>query len=451
MFKKHIILSALFLLTSFSIFAYERYTKTYFNNILSGGKERIKIIKGDIDKIDIYKVIININLSMDYSSINAVYYIKNKQEESEIEFLYPKIDSIINKTIKTYNNGDKNISKKNIIINGDYSNFIITEDNKIINFEITSDDINDTSIPYKIGDTSNIILNSGKKTTEEIDSYIFKYSWYTARIKFSKNEKKVIKISYSSPLYYNMIEAEKNNKFEIKEDPALKYITTDSNGERKHISEKIFNFMLYTPYSDNEKVVKNLIINLRANTISPDYLKILPLEYAKKNNIYIWHYRNLKAKSINNILVKITPAYSENTEVLANFKVIPDKTRIGKDDYYKIDTIKDSIIIEHQKGMINIKEIRLFPEHFEYKSQLANINLPLEFQIEFDQTGEFSNPKIYNKSIPSRKIIGSIIKNSYFTIYKSEGIDCKFVRIKFLKTNKNDNNIINISNIQIIK
>jgi hypothetical protein len=194
-----------------------------------------------------------------------------------------------------------------------------------------------------------------------------------------------------------------------------------------------------------------LIINLRANTISPDYLKILPLEYAKKNNIYIWHYRNLKAKSINNILVKITPAYSENTEVLANFKVIPDKTRIGKDDYYKIDTIKDSIIIEHQKGMINIKEIRLFPEHFEYKSQLANINLPLEFQIEFDQTGEFSNPKIYNKSIPSRKIIGSIIKNSYFTIYKSEGIDCKFVRIKFLKTNKNDNNIINISNIQIIK
>ena len=252
--KKHLIFILLFILlaTNISLNSDEEISKKYFNNVFGGGKEKIIISKGELDSIDIYYAIVNINLFDNYSNVTITYRLKNSGEDAQILFAFPRIDAKVNKVIN-----DK-ISKKSIeneIIRGSYLNYRISVNGKKIDYFIKEENQIELDIPYKIGDYLYQKKTGNKAIYHEemIDSYYYTYSWYMSSIDIKHDEKKTISISYTTPHYYNVIKISHINKNINVEDPALVYLSTKDNNSTKYFSEKIFIYNFKTSYSDSGK------------------------------------------------------------------------------------------------------------------------------------------------------------------------------------------------------
>ena len=450
--KLLITLSLLFVSINFSSFADEEIMKQYFNNIFGGGKEKVIVTNGNINSIDIYFAIVNINLFDNYSNVSITYKLKNNGEDAKLLFVFPRIDAKINKVIN-----DK-INKKNIVsekTEGSYLNYKISVNGKRINYYIKEENQIELNLPYKMGDYL-YQKKTGNKVTiyeEMVDSYYYTYSWYISSIDIKNDEKKTISISYTTPHYYNVIKVNNIKKDIALEDPALIYLSSGDNKSKKYISEKIFIYNFNTLYSDREKNIDKIFIKLKANVIDQDYLKILPINYKKIGNNYYWLYKNFKAIAINNLLVKISPVYSEKTINPLCFIFKPEKTQNGIKSYFEIDKKNNEIILEYKDykdNSVKFSKIRIFPDYYESKFDLKEMNKPLRIQLEFSDSPSFYNSTKVIEKIRNKKFIRSVKRKSYVEIYNGKEITCKFIKIKILNTS-NDNDIVKISDIQILK
>ena len=451
-FKKIFIYLLFFYLFTFNqnLLSQEKMIKKYYNNVFAGGKEKILSLKNDTKDIQIYYASINIILYENYSKINVKYYLKNKGKDVEISFAFPKLDAKIEKIIEK----SKNKETKDLIIKGDYLNYSIKINREYADYQIQKDNENELKNPFKIGDTCCIIENKKQRYEEKIDSFYYTYSWHVTHLSIKNDEKKVISISYTTPHYYNTITINNPKTIPIIEDSALRYVSIKKESQDHYISEKIFSYLLNTSYSDNEKIIKKLVIILHANIIDQKYLEIFPKDYKKRGNKYIWKYKRLKANPVNNLLVKISPSYSPDTVNPLYFISTPPKITDGLNSFYEINKNKDSITLIYQKddnnNKILVKAIRITPELYENNSQLKNINKPIKFEIEFSNNPNFENAIKFIKKTTTKKFIKSINKRASFTIYKGKVIKCKYIKIKILKTSHNDD-IVRISDIQILE
>ena len=240
----------------------DEISKVYYNNVFSGGKERIIKIKDDIDKIIIENCSIDIILFNNYSKIKIIYLIENKGNDNKFLFEFPRLDAIVNKIIGSYKEDGKNYRRKTERIKGGYIDFSISVDNNKIEYSVKEDDIVELDLPFKIGNSFIFKDSKNKLYREFVDSFYYVYSWYTAPIQIGAKEKKRIQINYCVSHYYNVIDLRKKNihKTDITDitgDPALKYIAVEMSDKTQLISEKIFNYLLSTVYSKNEKTINN--------------------------------------------------------------------------------------------------------------------------------------------------------------------------------------------------
>jgi len=445
---KKTFINFLFILLINVILSPEEINKKYFNNVFSGGRENILSSKTAVKNIEIYNIDINVDLYKSYSVVKATYFIKNNGDTTEILWAFPILDANIKKVTEFDENGDKEKKWKMYKINGKYNDFSIMIDGKKVKYQIKEGNIKEINIPFKTGDV-NSYINGNKKKIEEIDSYFYTYSWYTVNIKINSKEKKVITVKYICPLYYNLIEAKRVRNLSINEDPALKYTSYKEGQNQYFISEKVFNYLLCTSYSKNNKI-DNLNLIIKSHIIDQDYLKLLPVDYKKRGFRYIWKFSNIEPKSLHNILIKISPYYSDKTIDLMKFKSKPEMIFDGYDSYYKINKNRDEIVLEYLDGYINVKKIRLLPNYFDTKKQLEYFNLPVEILIEFSNSPDFKNSHRYQKKYSLKKIIKSLRKRQYYTIFNSKGVYCKYIKIKILKTSKSNDTVI-IRDIQILK
>lgn len=439
---------------NYSLMSGEEIKKEYFNNIFGGGKEKIIILKGDINNINIDYANININLFDNYSNIKAVYSIKNNGNDIEILFAYPKIDAKIIKIIEEKGNRKNTESK---IIDGSFLNYSILINEKPATYIIKEEKEKEINLPYKIGDYFyNKSINKNNETIvneEMIDSYYYTYSWYITQINIKKDETKRISISYNTPHYYNIINVENISRKLDLEDPALSYLSKIEGKSKTYNSEKIFIYNFNTSYSDRERIIDKIYIKLKSNIIDQDFLKILPINYKKRGNSYYWKYKNLKSTPINNILVKISPVYSKETINPFLFTYKPEKKIDGVKSYFEINKSKNEIILEYNdynNESIKINKIRIFPDYYESKFDLKEMNKPLLIEVEFSNYPDFSNSTKVIEKIRNKEFIRLIQRRSHVDIYKGDEIPCKFIKIKVLNTS-NENDIVKISDIQVLK
>jgi hypothetical protein len=435
------------MLINFNLNSAEEITKKYFHNVFGGGKEKIIVLEGDRDSIDIYYARIRINLFDNYSDVSIIYRLKNNGKDAKILFAFPKIDASLNKII-----GNKNIKNKKIF--GAYLNYSISINGKRINYNLKEDNQIELNLPYKIGDYYYKKSNNKSTVYEEmVDSYYYTYSWHVSSFDIKNDESKTISISYTTPHYYNVIDINNIKKNVEIEDPALKYLLLESKKSKKYISEKIFIYNFSTVYSDYQKNINKVLIKLKANIIDQDYLKILPINYRKIGNNYYWKYKNFKALPINNMLVKISPVYSKDTINPLCFIFFPNKKQVQFKSYFELDKINNEIILEYKdykNSNVKFSKIRIFPDYYDSKYDLKKMNKPLQVQLEFSDSPSFYNSTKVIEKIRNKKFVRSIKRKSYVEIYDGKEISCKYIKIKVLNTSK-DIDIVKISDIQILK
>lgn len=448
-------LFVVFLTINYYSYSNEEASKKYFNNIFGGGKERIIILEGSIDSIDIYYTIIHINLFDNHSNISITYKLKNKGEDAKILFAFPRIDAKLKKIINEKENQKR---YKTDIIRGDFLNYSILIDGERANYYVKEEDQVELNLPYKIGDylyQRRNDKNNNKVINEEmVDSYYYTYSWYISPISIKKGKNKIVNIAYTTPHYYNVINIENTKKdIEELEDPALVYLPENDKDSKRYVSEKIFIYNFKTSYSDNEKNIDKLLIKLKANIIDQDYLKILPINYKKIGNNYYWIFKNFKASAINNLLVKISPFYSKDTVNPLFFNYTPEKTEDGSKSYFELNKFNDEIILEYKDNrnyLVKFNKIRIFPDYYKSKFDLKNMNKPLLIKMEFSNSPDFSNSTVIIENIRNKKFIRVVQRRSYVEIYNGKEITCKYIKIKVLDTSNKDD-IVKISDVQILK
>ncbi len=454
LFKKNLIFPLfIFLLTiNFYSNSNEEITKKYFNNLFGGGKEKIIISEGDIDAIDIYSAIIQINLFDNYSNVSITYKLKNNGKDAKILFAFPRIDAKIKKLINKKN-------YKSNIIHGDFLNYSILINGHRANYSIKEDNQYELNLPYKIGDylyQKRIDRNGRNKIINEeiVDSFYYTYSWYISPVSIKQDENKIIKISYTTPHYFNEIKFNNTkNIIEELEDPALMYLSVNDKNSTSYESEKIFIYNFNTSYSDKEKKIDKLLLKVKANIIDQDYLKIMPINYKKRGNNYYWVYKNFKASAINNLLVKISPFHSKDTINPLSFKYTPAKTKDGIKSYFELNKSDNEINLEYKgnkSNFVKFSKIRIFPDYYKSRFDLKNMNKPLLIKLEFSNSPDFLNSKVVIEKIRNKKFIRVVKRRSYVEIYDGKEVTCKYIKIKVLSTS-NKNDIVKISDVQILK
>ena len=308
--------------------------------------------------------------------------------------------------------------------------------------------------PFKVGDLVQIGNDLSKPRYEEIvDSFNLYYSWYVSEIDLQKEEGKAIKISYITQHYYNAILSKNNDNGEKLEDPALKYFSFSDNSSRYYESEKIFFFPLSSSYSSsfiNENATINkMIIKLSANVIDQDFLRVNPINYKNRRKIYYWRYSNLKPHPANDIVVKISSIYSNKSYNKLLFSV--NKKLDSTNFNYALSGYNDELFFKYNgKEPISIKSVRILPEYLKYKSDLKKQNIPLEFEVSFSDYENFSNSKKFIKKYSKKKYLREMTRKSYLEIYDGKEINCKYVKIKVLKSSRVNEKII-INDVEFLK
>jgi len=437
-----------FLLSLCNLFPQEEITKKYFYNIFGGGRE--KIIYGKENDIKIEELNINIYLYNTHARINAEYIISNNGNDSAINFYYPKVDA----KIKVLENENPKIREE--IIKGDYINFSAAVDNKTINYNIV-ENFSDKEVilmPFKIGNEIHRINPKNRKKEDSVpDSYKFYYSWYNFSVDLAKKEHKKIIISYETPLYYNEITA-KNLTRDLNgdmEDPALNYVKNYNNDVLFLRSERIFTYFLTLPQNLNPLEIEKVYINLNANVINYNDLKVLPLNFKKSKNNYIWKYKNFNPREINNIVISVFSAAGEKDSFVA-YKTNIEKKKSDYKEYFELSKLKDELVLElNKKNQANalIKKIKFSPLSFDDKAEIKNTNLPSEVEISFSNDKSFNNSVKFTKIVGERKLPRILGKYSGVEIFTSKkGIEAKYIKIRILNTTKDEEKVL-IGNISV--
>jgi hypothetical protein len=342
--------------------------------------------------------------------------------------------------------------QEKIKFKGEYFNYTIILNKIPAEYKIVESDLTEF-LPYKIGDkyiATKTITNNEYR--EEIDSFKYIYSWYITSVKMKKKQKSVIQISYTTPHYFSTIFINKDNSNLMVEDPALTYLTYNNESGENFVSDKLFLYLLNTIYSNKENPIKKLDIQLTANVIDQEYLKILSINYKKRGINYFWHYNNLNAQDLNNLIIKISPFYSYKTINPYNFIFFPEKVQSDKQTYYEIDRSNNTLTLNYigDKAELIVKGIKFSLLFSKNKYGKYIFNQPLEIELILADNPEFNNPTIIKKKYSERKIESEINKKLSLDILNKEGIKSKYIKIKFLfPSHKAD--IIKISDIQVLE
>lgn len=441
--KFQILFIFIFCLVLYS-FSEELVTKKYYNCFFGGGKEVLYTRQGDIKDIEISYAKYDINMNRDYSLVKIKYYIKNSSSEALVVFSYPFIVANLKTT-----NGFESYDTKEFC----YREFKIKVDGKESNFAIKNSNIRETILPFKSGD---LFYKTQKDILEEkvVDMYYYTYSWYESDIYFKKKEKREIEIEYKVPHYFSEILLKNKYNSRDFEDPALEYISKEKNGETYLESERVFAYLFKNSYSEKEKRIKKVYIVLTANIADLEFLKILPISYKKRGNKFYWSYRDFGAKEEDNILVKILPAYSSNTINPLLFDFTPVRKQDGLLSFFELSNKSNEILVTYKNDKPNEKAIvsgiKIFTEPIFSRSELRDINRPLEILVEFSNSHDFSNSIKKIKSISFKNFKKGIVKKSSLVIYEGEPIECKYIKIKVLRFSESSE-VLRISDIVFTK
>jgi len=431
-------------------FSYE-IDKKYYGNIISGGREKI-LFNNEQDKKNITVLSRNINVDLfeKHNRISIVYKIRNNtKKEVKISFLYPFLISSITKSKEDLSNDSFLNSFIDIQkIEGVYSDFLVKENSNNISYVLERDlDDIETTIPFKIGD-SKISYKNGDWNKEVVDSYVNKYGFYRAELDFSGKEEKILQISYTSKNYYNSLIVNDYDKEDNFEDPALEYETNYNEKGYNSISDRVFSFVLFTPY-DRDIPLLNTAIKVNSNLINEEYYKIQSTNFKKSGTSYLWNYRNLKPKLLHNIIIKINRKNSKETINLSDFNLNLEKKSKGNNRYYEIEKDITLTYKPETNDKIAISEIRIMPEIYTSKKSILKANKIIELEISlFDENKNLIKrvPKIINQN----EYLSLLKKKNYISIFKDDEIKCKSIAIT-LKKVSNENEKIIINDIEILK
>lgn len=442
----------------------EDLVKKYYNNVFHGGKERFVFQYPDDRKlINVKYCNITVDLFPEYASLNIVYEISAKDRDVNCEFMFPKIDSFINKS--TYSLIDENkddvlLDSKLLKKEGNYDNFSISVNGESVKYKIETSDMLELEIPYRLGDEKEYFDEKMNLYKESVESFTFLYGWYTIPLIIKEKEKLKINITYNCGYYYNENYFDHTRSAIEIEDPALRYEYTESSMGKTGVSEKIFSYLFFTSYSLEEQIVYKTYFKLISHLIDSDILKIIPSNYKQRGIRYYWSYKRLKAKPSNNITVSLFPSNSRRLIPLHDFKFNLVKKRNYKGTYYEMNK-NDDLVIEYNvdgdtgqtygDDTVTVNEIRIAPNYFTDRDQIDNSNIPLEFEIAFSMTENFNDVKKYVEKFDEKDFYDLIDKTSYLSIYKGKPVECKFIRIRILNTSYDNNNIVKIRDIEIMR
>jgi len=446
---KTIIVCLLIISLGFILYPEEILTKKYYNCILSGGKEKVYSETGDKNEIKIYYAYFDINFNKDYSVVKIKYYLKNYGKDIKVTWAYPFLVANLEKTLEI----KEKVSNENQKIVLDYKNYKVLINGIQVNYYTYHENTRENLLPYKIGDTS-IEIDKETKKEQNINMYYYTYSWHTTPVEFKEDEKKIIEVQYIAYHYFNEIVLKNFKEFTAVEDPALEYISKKINSEEFLASEKVFAFLFNTSYSRKEKIIDKVVIKLTANVINQDFLKILPINFKKKNNKYYWVYKDFNAEPLHNIVVKISPFYSNETINPLLFDYTPEKKADKLYSYFELNNKDNEIIISYLKDQksekIKVKKLKILTEIFTKKSEIKESNRPKEILIEFADNQDFNNSIKLTKEISYRTYKKSINKKSSILLYDDEAIECKYIKIKFIEFSEPEE-ILKVSDIEILK
>jgi hypothetical protein len=126
-----------------------------------------------------------------------------------------------------------------------------------------------------------------------------------------------------------------------------------------------------------------------------------------------------------------------------------------KSGFYEMDK-KSEMIIEYKplsgdKKSVAASEIRMIPDYFATKDQIKKTNIPREIEICFSMNGNFTDAKKIVRKFKEKDFYYLINKRNYLSLYRGKEIECRYIRIKILKTADDNNDMVKIRDIEILK
>jgi len=446
----------------------EFFYKEYSSNIISGAREKFEFENEEYKKsFEISFIKVDVNLFNNYSRITINYIIRNKSKnEIKCNFLYPFIYSNVFKKIeksekgKLIENRTENVEKKSL-----YKDFKIIENGIKRDYEIKFSNIEESNIPYSIGNERKL-FNDTTLFSEKVISFIHKYGFFSIDLKFKSKERKILTVIYNVDHYNNNIKTnfEYSNSME---DPALRYMFKKVDDTIQLLSDYIFYFILKPQYSEQVIIPKKVFIKLRPYLINNNHLKILPSKYKWKGSDIIFSYSNPKFKDYDNIYISILPLNSKNSIPSFYFKSSLEKIKRDKGEFFLLKKNEDlifeyiednnlSFLYQKDNNKIGITEIRILPKIFTLKKSIKDTNLPLEFEISFSDNKDFKDATTITKKFSYKEFYTLLNKKRYLTLFKGERIFCKFIKLRVIRTFfkedeiQNENNDIQINDIEFI-
>jgi hypothetical protein len=227
-------------------------------NVATG---QLKLLESD--QISIEDEILSIDLQKGFADVVVTYLMKNHGGETEVQLGFPGFN--FDEQIGANNRTKREITKYSIL------------DNKIkLPVSIIEKKVNWFAIPeFSWYDKE----HGGKPTT--------KHQFFVSKLKFSKNEIKTIRISYTS-YYYELLGG------------------TESN---MHRDSDIFYYLLSFGSSWKGPIKKGRVV-IHTHKIGNEFVYINNSDrFKNKKGTYTWEFENLEPKEKDNILIKIHPEY----------------------------------------------------------------------------------------------------------------------------------------------
>jgi hypothetical protein len=410
------------------------FTKSYYNNFFSGGKERI-IVDGKTGsgQVEVNSSRVNIDLYEEYATVKVVYALEFNNRPGSVKFQYPMVRSTVDRKKTTSARRRPEIQSEEIAHT--YTDFVISVDQKPLEYSFIESDIIEASIPYRIGNVTKTSDASNRKWREEvIDSFVYSYDFYEAEVPVTGDEV-TITVSYKTYHYYNSIIMVNYPDSRV-EDPALMYELIETGDGEERRSEKIFNFFLSTAYAAEANPVKTRRITLDAHIADTDFLEIFPSNYKKKGRRYYWKFKDEEPKPTHNIRIRFSPLYSPDTVSPSLLESVMEKTVVGDESFWLLKQVEDELIIglkeKSSKSVMNIREVRVVPGYYLSKQQVKETEKPLRFEVSFSGSMDFTGSEKYIEKISRRDFRKLVKKRSYLKLYDGNAKTCKYVRIRIL-------------------
>ncbi len=469
--KKYLITGLFCLVLAYSLFGLSKfeYKKIYSPEVFGGGKEKITIDDDSLqNSLILNNVQTHIHLYRDMAVIKSYYYLANTNKTQDINFTfsYPCININFSQEKQTLN--DKldvvNVTNYDTIIESSYSNFKMSVDGVDEPYVKERSVIVETNIPFKYGNESLIRNEDGVYTSEEVDSYIYLYGWYHLSMSIEPRTKKTVCVSYSVPLYQNVITVYGNLDSSF-EDPALHYdyidIPCDFNGfttSRRMHSEKVFSFYNYVPYESQVKAKKRTI-SFISHLIDDNFIKLSSLKGKKVQKSYTLSYKSDNFIERDNVYAAISDMYVDNCVPIYYFdNRLPIIHTENKGVFYKLTKDNPEIILKYnpqnkrqnsslmpKRDYINVKQIRILANGLAKTTKTT-----FEISLSNSETFENSIKKTVHVSLPEYN--ENVVKNGYFVLFDDDAPNVKYIKIKVVPDQSGQNiKPIMINGIEILQ